>query len=570
MNMGGEMRDHRGSGARASVPGVRLRRLRMVSLASLAALAVLSPRGVMAQGTPAAAAPTAAPQRQLVIPFENAKREGRLDWLSEASAVVLTDDLLALRIPAITRDDRLRAFERLRVPPVATLSHATVIRLGEVVGAAQVVLGTYEVQGDQLTVRARTIRIDAGRLSAEIVERGPLPELFAVYGRVARRIAPDSPVTPEAMEQNHPPLAAFEQFIKGVLAEAPATRISFLNQALRLAPTFQRARIALWSAYTDESDTLKALSTARQVPANSRLSRQARFLTTISLMSLGQFAEAYNTLSELNAVAADPSLLNNLGVIQLRRPAAATGGRAVSFFSDATRLDDADADLYFNLGYAYWIDRNGPAAIRALREAVRRNPADDQAHYVLGVALQAAGSAAEAAREMELARRLSSVYVDWESKPQQGVNGVPRGLERLKMDIDVSAALRLDSVIVASEQRDQRDLATFHLDAGRRLYQAERDEEAIAELRRAIYLAPYQSEAHLLLGRIYLREGRVDEAVNALKISIWSQDTTAAHLALAEAFIAAKDSDAARTELQAVLRREPANVEAQRLLERVP
>ena len=46
----------------------------------------------------------------------------------------------------IRREDRLRAFERLRVPPVATLSHATVIRLGQVVGAAQVVIGSFELR----------------------------------------------------------------------------------------------------------------------------------------------------------------------------------------------------------------------------------------------------------------------------------------------------------------------------------------------------------------------------------------------------------------------------------------
>ena len=59
----------------------------------------------------------------------------------------------------------------------------------------------------------------------------------------------------------------------------------------------------------------------------------------------------------------------------------------------------------------------------------------------------------------------------------------------------------------------------FHLDRGRRLFQQERDEEAIAELRRVVYLQPYQSEAHLLLGRIYLRTGRPQEAINSLKIS---------------------------------------------------
>jgi hypothetical protein len=42
----------------------------------------------------------------------------------------------------------------------------------------------------------------------------------------------------------------------------------------------------------------------------------------------------------------------------------------------------------------------------------------------------------------------------------------------------------------------------FHLDAGRRLVEADAIVEAIAELRRTIYPTPYR-EAHLLLGRAY-------------------------------------------------------------------
>jgi tetratricopeptide (TPR) repeat protein len=100
-----------------------------------------------------------------------------------------------------------------------------------------------------------------------------------------------------------------------------------------------------------------------------------------------------------------------------------------------------DPDLFFNLGYAYWLDKDTPGAINWLREAVRRDPSDDAAHYVLGVALQSSGNTAEAAREKELARQLSSATAEWEAK-QVGVNAVPRGLERLKTDIDVSQTLR--------------------------------------------------------------------------------------------------------------------------------
>ena len=75
---------------------------------------------------------------------------------------------------------------------------------------------------------------------------------------------------------------------------------------------------------------------------------------------------------------------------------------------------------------------------------------------------------------------------------------------------------------MAAEQRDQRDIAAFHLDQARQLFAKERDDDAIAELRRTIFLAPYDSEAHLLLARIYLRTGRTQDAIDALTIAVWS------------------------------------------------
>ena len=93
--------------------------------------------------------------------------------------------------------------------------------------------------------------------------------------------------------------------------------------------------------------------------------------------------------------------------------------------------------------------------------------------------------------------------------------------------------------------------------------------EAITELRRAVYLSPYEAAAHLLMGRIHLRVGRPENAIDALKISIWSEDSAAAHIALAEAYLAMRNSDAARTELQRALTLDPASAEAKRLLDTI-
>jgi Flp pilus assembly protein TadD len=478
----------------------------------LVAAFVLASANAFAQTTPTS---------QLVIPFENVTRDPRGIWLGEGSSVLLTEDLRALGMPAITRDDRLRAFERLRVPIEASLSLATAIRLGQVVGAEQVILGSFELRGTYLAVKARTIQLDTGRMSPEMVELGTLNDLFAIYGRLARRIAPTSQVSEEQMEQGHPPLAAFEQYIKGLLAEAPATQTMLLTQALRTAPTYHRARIALWNAHTEQGEHQQALNVIRAVPPVHRLARQAHFLAGVSLLNLAQYQEAFNAFFELNRAKPDPALLNNLGIVQLRRPAGSAAGRAVSYFGEAVKLESNDSDLFFNLGYAYWLDKDTQGAINWLREAVRRDPSDDEAHYALGVALQAAGSTAEAAREKELARQLSSETAGWDAQ-QKGANAIPRGLERVKLDIDVPKTLRPEDLVVAAEQRDQREAAAFHLETGKRFYEAERDEEAIAELRRTVFLAPYESAAHLVLGKIYIRNGRTEDAIDALKIAVWS------------------------------------------------
>ena len=91
----------------------------------------------------------------------------------------------------------------------------------------------------------------------------------------------------------------------------------------------------------------------------------------------------------------------------------------------------------------------------------------------------------------------------------------------------------------------------------------------MTELQRAVFLSPYEAEAHLLIGRIHLRGGRPREAIDALKISIWSQDTVAAHIALGEAYLGVKDAANARAQAQKALAMDPASTDAKALLQKI-
>jgi tetratricopeptide (TPR) repeat protein len=501
-------------------------------------------------------------QRFLVIPFENPAREVRVYWLGEASSVLIADDLNALGRRAYTREERLEAFGHLQVPPVAALSRATMIRLGQVVGATHVVTGSFRLTGSQLSVRAYSIRLDTGRMEEEVIESGTLDDLFAVFGRLSQRLAG---LAPPFGAITRPPLPVFENYIKGLIAAATPAKVAFLNAALKLDPSFDRARLALWSVHHDEGNGQQALAAITAVPETSPLYPRARFSAALSLIQLNRLDDAFSALRAMGDRSPSATIMNNLGVIQLRRSVTPQAGRATYYFNQAVKADEDDADYYFNLGYAYWAEKDVTAATFWLREAVRRNPADGEAHAVLAAALQSSGAAAEAARERELATQLSSVYAAWAKKPA-GSEPIPRGLERLKPSLEVSTLGRVDAAIATTGQREQKELAAFHVDRGRRFYEQGANEDAVRELRRALYLSPYEAAAHLLLGRVYLRSGQTAAAVDAFKIAVWSEDGAEGRIALARAYLQLKDDARAREALQRALELDANSTEARELL----
>jgi tetratricopeptide (TPR) repeat protein len=161
---------------------------------------------------------------------------------------------------------------------------------------------------------------------------------------------------------------------------------------------------------------------------------------------------------------------------------------------------------------------------------------------------------------------LSSAY---EPGARPAGDAIPRGLERVKNQVELPHASNIVSRLATSEQREQAELATFYLDRGRRLFQQESDREAISELNHALYLSPYLADAHVLVGRIHLRSGRVHDAIDAFKIALWSTETAEAHAALGEAYRQAKDLTAARAEAERALALDPQSAEAKQLLARL-
>jgi tetratricopeptide (TPR) repeat protein len=524
-----------------------------------------------------AAAQTPAPAvtgRVLVMPFDNASKQARLAWLGEGASILMADRLDALGVDAMSREERMRAFERFQVPPLASLSRATVIRLGELVAAADVVVGTVGLDGDALVIAARRITLGSGRLTPETIVRGAPAEAPALLADLAAqlwerdRAALQAAGAASGSVLQPPPMAAFEPYVKGLLAETPEAQVPLLTRAIQLKPDYDEARVALARANAAAANYRGAIEALAPVREASPQWVDAMILTAVARLNLREYAAAWQTLSDLHARAPSALVLNDMGVVRLRTagPLPASG-RATWYFSQARTLDPLDPDYLFNLGYAYWLEGDTSAAGYWLREAVRLSPTDASAHALLARVLHAGGHAAEAARELALAQRLSASFEGVELK--SAAPAAPKGLERLKEAFEPPRAQRIDAAFEMVGQRQQRELARFYLERGRRFVEQENDRDAEPELRRALYLAPYDAEAHLLLGRCYLRTGRLREAVDEFKVSIWSEDTSAARIALAEAYLEARDNEAAMAEAQRALALDSGSPQVQKLLDRL-
>jgi len=539
-----------------SQPFPRLRRRRSRTIARVvrtllasAAILVSAAAALRAQAPPA--------PEILVVPFE-AQGDPRAFWLGEASAILLEEALADLGHAVVPREARVELVDRLGLPATGALTYASAIRIARFLGAPQVMLGTSSLDEDGLTVSAHVVDLIDGRVRDAVTRSQPLRELFDLHARLARQLTQAAPAAPELLaSRQHPDPEAFEDYVKGLLAPSVDARIRLLTEAIEREPAYTAARLALWQVHTTAGNHAAALDVALAIDPGGSDPVPARFAESASLIALGRLDESFERLSDLSDRAPDEAaVFNNLGVVQLRRGAGQEGGWPVFYFHRAVELAPHVVDFCFNLGYAYWLAGDADAAIYWLTEAVRRDPGDAEAHHVLGAALDRMGRRDQARLEAELAAELSSDFAD------RTDTRVAPGLERLVRRHGGGSPAGLDARFLEGARREHADLALFHLERARRLLDEGRLVQAVDEARRAVFLTPYGAEASLLLGRILLRLDRVDDAVEALNLSLWSAETVEAHVALATALSRRGDAQGAAAEVEAALAIDPGSVAA--------
>src|SRR5580704_10848689 len=321
----------------------------------------------------------------LVFPFERVSTTPRLEWISEGLEELTIQRLSAAHQQVYSHAGRLSEMDLYGMPGLATLSRATMLRFAQEMDADFVVFGSFTSDGKNLTIEARILRVNPVELLPTVRVNGPLESLLDLHARLTWLLLGTTdrnyPLSLAEFSKLLRPLnpTAFEQYIRGLIANEDETRIRDLKEAARLEPDWPEPAYALGELYFVRSDCNSALPWFSRVPITHDRSAEALFSIGVCRLRLAQPDKAEELFSALqdglrrNMVSgADvPEILNNLALARARQGNVAAAQTALARAAD---IDPSQDDYPFNLGLLYLGQNEYALAAAQFREAIHREP----------------------------------------------------------------------------------------------------------------------------------------------------------------------------------------------------
>jgi tetratricopeptide (TPR) repeat protein len=499
----------------------------------------------------------------LVLPFENRSGNASLDWMGEAFPDVLNRRLNAAGFLTISRGDRLYAFDHLGLPLNLEPTRATAIRIAQTLDADYVIYGHYTVGADAggpatnatnpaagpIGATVNLLDVSALRLGEPIEQQGDAGHLLemidSVAWQVTRQLDPAYAVEEQtfiAADKNlH--ADAFEEYIRGLVAEDGQHSIQHLREAVKLDPNFAPAWLALGRAYFSHQDYEQAAATLGRLPKDDPSALEADFYRGLAGFFTGNYREAEDAFAFVSMRLPLPEVVNNEGVAASRR-----GKDAGALFQQAATADPRDPDYHFNLAVALAHRNDTEGALRELNEVLALRPQDAEAQ-----AFAAQLKNPNAAKP--------------NPDPGHAVADAQGPLTRIKRGYSEAgfrqAAFEMEQV----QQMRLASLAPVQRAAelvknGDQLLQRGLALEAEREYREALKADSASALAHAGLAAVRERDGDADAARREAHASIDLTPNVPAYLVLARLDLEANELSAAAGDVGNALKVEPANANA--------
>ena len=400
-----------------------------------------------------------------VMTFANITREATDDWIGTGIAETVSSDLK--NIHGLTVIGRARVYDALRnLSTDAHLNDSLAIDIGRRLGATWVVVGGYQRMATMIRITANFVDVASGELRGTVKVDGKIDDIFALQDKIVYELSQGLNVALQGSEvaeiekRETRSVEAYESYARGMMNLRQATRdsidraIAAFEEATRHDPEYAIAWAAAGGAYS-----LKG----------SFLSIQDMLQKAIEL--------------ERRAIAIDPEL----------------------------------ADAHMWLGSALLSLGRADEAIGAIREAIRLEPDNGQAHQGLARAYWVGkGQFAEAIPEFERAIALNpeagysylqlSMLLAWEGQYDRAEQVTRRAVDLQEQYISGNAGLQ---IVGAHSRLGYVHYLRGNYDEALRAY--ERELSFIGSSDHALRERT-QIELHVKMGSAYHRQGRPEDA----------------------------------------------------------
>lgn len=506
----------------------------------------------------------------LVFPFINQSARADLAWMSEGFAVALSSRLAGPTRFILGRRERDAAREDLGLGEGTPLTLASVYKVAGMLGVDWAVVGSFNVEANQLTVKSQILDLRKLKLSTPVEAAGEMADMVDLETELAWRMlaAHDSTFTvgkEEDFRRQFPEirLDAFESYIRGILAGDADTRAQFLTEADRRNPADHRAAFELGLYYFGQKDyATSALWLGKLTPSDDN------YLESLFRLGVGEYFLGHDTeaAKDFAAVAKQLPLnevYNNLGVVEYHRGHYA---EALEDFDRAHGGDSTNSQFSFNRGACLWFLKKYPEATKALEDTLATDNEDAEAHLLLADTFDKLGDSAAAERERKwLAGHEGtpapgpSLTAEYSPQPRLVKNYDGRAFRLLKVAIRNALEESLSQELPAQH-------AAAHIARARRGINEGNFTDAGEDLDEAISLAPSNNEAHLLMAQVYEAEGRHLDAAAELETSLKLDNNIGAQMWLARIYFLLDRFPQAQEHVRAALALEPSNQDAARLM----
>lgn len=518
----------------------------------------------------------------IVMPFENRSQSAQHNWIRESFAILLAGILDVPGVTVVGSDERLQAFEQVKLNPADLLTRAAMIRVAEAANANLAVIGEYDIGGDKqnvsIAISARLIETQAGRLIGNKVFNfsGPLSDLQQMQGQLAWHVLyernPSLTYTKEQLvrQATKIPPRAYESYVKGVQTLDLRLRETFLKRAIQEhdsagAPGhYAQAIYELGLLDYRQAEFEESVTLLKQLTKGEPHYEEGLFYLGLAAFKAGMYDDAATALEALALVAPMNEVVNNAGAVLTAK---GDNARALSYLQRAIAGSPNEGAYRFNYGYAAWRNQGFEDAAQQLRAAVGINQRDGEAWFVLSKCLASLEKTDEAVKADNEAKRYLSSYARWAVAPDK----IPV-LARMKDELNPAALAKLARQQSAQPSRPtpQQIAQQQTLDRIRQLIASGKDAEAMAELQQLLTADTANADGYFLRGIVYTRRNETENALRSFQAAVsWNPKLIEAHIMLGRIYLARSDRARALAHCKQALEIDPQNREAVSLKQQI-